>query len=228
MEDAIAPRCGDIGKTRGSSAGRGSPIDLADLAIVNPQEARSIIVLSPERRGPRRRGDQDDPGADPRARTGASEPYHIVAEIQDPTNLEAARLVGGDEAVLIDKSRDDLAPDRADLAAVRAVVVYTELLDFDGDEIYFRERPVARAAGRSARRCSAYEDCSVIGIASAAGDVKLNPPAGHRRSARATGSIAIAEDDSAARDRRAELDGTVDEDAIVARAAARSDRRSGR
>ena len=44
--------------------------------------------------------------------------------------------------MLIDKRETIVAPDRADLAASRALsVVYTELLDFDGDEIYFRDDP---------------------------------------------------------------------------------------
>ena len=89
--------------------------------VVNPQASRSIIVLSPEERGPGRPGDQDRARAHARARSAARSRTAIVAEIQDPKNLEAARLVGGDEAVIVDKSRDDLAADRADRAPVGPV-----------------------------------------------------------------------------------------------------------
>jgi voltage-gated potassium channel Kch len=211
MEDAIRQRCGDLGKTR-VVCRTGSPIDLSDLAIVNPQEARSIIVLS---------GGSDHPDAEviktilalTQAPDRRPEPYTIVAEIQDATNLEAARLVGGSEAVLIDRG-DTIS--RLLVQASRQSglsIVYTELLDFGGDEIYFHENAalVGRTFGES---LFGYETCSVIGVASAGGGVKLNPPAetvieaGDRL-------VVIAEDDSVLATASASR-GTVDGHAIVA------------
>jgi voltage-gated potassium channel Kch len=172
MEDAIQARAGDTGKTR-VVCRTGSPSDLDDLDIVNHQEARSIIVLSPD--------DDDNPDAQviktilaltrgPRRREGR---YNIVAEIENPSNLEAAHLVGGDEAVLIDKQ--DLIS-RLVVQAARqsgASVVYTELLDFAGDEIYFRHDP--SLAGKTfGDALFAYEECTVIGLQSN-GTVALNP-----------------------------------------------------
>ena len=46
MEDLIRAKVGDTANTR-VVCRSGSVIDLADLAVVNPQGARSIIVLSP-------------------------------------------------------------------------------------------------------------------------------------------------------------------------------------
>ena len=100
-------------------------------------------------------------------------PYPIVAEIHDPHSLEAARLVGGDEAVFIDK-RETIS--RLIVQASRqsgASVVYTELLDFEGDEVYFRtdDNLVGKRFGDA---LFAYDDCSVIGLR-LDGSVVLNP-----------------------------------------------------
>lgn len=191
MEDAIRDKVDELRGTR-VVCRTGSPIDLRDLAIVAPDAARSIIVLSP---------DEDEPDASviktilalTRGPNRRKEPYHIVAEIQDATNLEAARLVGGDEAVLIDKS-DTVA--RLIVQTARqsgAAVVYTELLDFDGDEVYFRTDPglVGKTYADAQHH---YECCCVIGIQSQAG-TRLNPPADTLIEAGAS-VIAIAEDDS--------------------------------
>ncbi|MET1038303.1 MAG: hypothetical protein ABW075_08520, partial [Aeromicrobium sp.] len=99
---------------------------------------------------------------------------HIVAEIQDPQNLEAARLVGGDRTVIVDK-RETIA--RLIVQTSRqsgAAAVYTELFDFDGDEIYFHNDP-SLAAGTYGEALTAYETASVIGLVGFDGGVQLNP-----------------------------------------------------
>jgi voltage-gated potassium channel Kch len=210
MEDAIRAKVPDTRNTR-VVCRTGSPIDLDDLEIVSHQSARAIIVLSPESedpdaeviktvlaltRGPRRREDR----------------YHIVAEIQNPDNLEAAYLVAGEEAVIIDK-RETVA--RLIVQTARqsgASVVYTELFDFDGDEVYIHRDE--RLAGKTyADALLAYEDCCVIGLASPDGDVKLNPLPSTSINGHAV--IAIAEDDSRLMAAGA-LSGRVDEASIVA------------
>src|SRR5919202_1464993 len=102
MEDAIRAKLDGAGSTR-IVCRTGSPVDLSDLQVASPQTARSVIVLSPE-------GDPDPDAqviktilALTRSPGRREEPYRIVAEIHDPANMEAARLVGGDEAVLVDK-----------------------------------------------------------------------------------------------------------------------------
>ncbi|MFN2469382.1 MAG: potassium transporter TrkA [Gaiellaceae bacterium] len=210
MEDAIRTKVADMGRTR-VVCRTGSPIDLSDLEIVNPRQARSIVVLSP---------DEEEPDSQviktvlaltqsPRRRP---EPYHIVAEIENPENLEAARLVGGDETVLIDK-RETIA--RLIVQASRqsgASVVYTELLDFDGDEVYFKDDP-ALTGKTFGDALLAYENCTVIGLQTN-GTVALNPP-----SATPIGAgdqiVAIAEDDASLEIGTASS-ARVDEDAIVA------------
>ena len=139
--------------TRGSSAAPATPIDLDDLQLVN--HARGALDHRAVARG------RDDPDAEviktllalTHGPSRRDEPYHIVAEIQDPQNLEAARLVGGDEAVLDRQARDVARLIVQTSRQSGAAVVYTELLDFDGDEIYFRADASAR--GQDLRRGAA-------------------------------------------------------------------------
>lgn len=154
----------------------GSPIDLDDLAIVNPDGARSIIVLSPENAGM----DADSqviktilalvngPERKP-------EPYHIVAEIREPKKRDAARLVGGPELEVI------LASEVITRLTVQTCFqsglsnVYQELFDFDGDEIYLHEEPLL--VGKTfADAVKAFEKSAVIGMHHRDGRIALNPP----------------------------------------------------
>ena len=61
-----------------------------------------------------------------------------------------------------------------------AAAVYTELFDYDGDEIYFLEEH-ASAGTTYAEAQLAFETATVIGLVED-GVSKLNPPPGHRRS----------------------------------------------
>ena len=173
MEDEIRDRVGPTGKTK-IICRTGNPIDVNDLEIVNPHSARSIIILPP---------DDDDSDSstiksilaltnNPNRRR---EPYHIVAELRDPKDMDVARMVGRDETQLV------LAGDLISRIIVQTCrqsglsVVYTELLDFGGDEIYFADEP--RLVGRTfGEALFAYEDSALIGLRFADGRVQLNPP----------------------------------------------------
>ncbi|HEX3050512.1 MAG TPA: TrkA C-terminal domain-containing protein, partial [Aggregatilineaceae bacterium] len=172
MEDAIRSRVGRTGHTR-IVCRTGSPIDLTELEIVNPDGARSIIILS---------GEEQDPDAYVikclLALTNAPGRTHIcpiVAEIRSADNLEVARMVGRDKAILLPVS--DLISRIAVQTCLQSglSVVYMELLDFGGDEIYFKEEPglVGKTLGEA---LLAYETSSVIGLRLHDGQVKLNPP----------------------------------------------------
>lgn len=190
----------------------GSPIDLGDFALVRPEKARSIIVLSPE--------DDPDPDAQviktvlalTKGKDHRDREYRIVAEIHDPANLSAAGLVSGDEAVLIDK-RETIAKLVVHSARQSgASVAFIELLDFKGDEIYLREDPELIGKPFS-EALLAYEECTVMGLIDAGGRVLLNPEP-DRTVAAGERLIAIAADDThlgAAGPRT----GAVDEDAIA-------------
>jgi voltage-gated potassium channel Kch len=191
MEDAIRAQVKHFQTTR-IVCRTGSPINQTDLEIVNPQTAKSIIILSPE---------DDDPDSQvikiilaitnhPDRRP---EPYHIVAEIRSPKHMEIAQMVGRDEAKLV------LASDLISRLTVQTCrqsglsVVYTELLNFEGDEVYFQHEPglVGKTFGEA---LTAYEDSAVMGLQFADGAVKLNPPM-DMRIGPDDKIIAISEDD---------------------------------
>ncbi len=191
MEDALRSKFPDTRNTR-IICRSGNPLDLDDLAVVDPHSARSIIVLAPETENPDIHviksvlAITNNPAR-------KQEPYHIVAEIREPRNLEAAALVGGNEAIYI-QGEDLIARVTAQTCRQSGLsVVYTELLDFDGAEIYFKEEP--GLAGRSYREViAAYEDSTVMGIMTVNGECLLNPP---MDTAFSSGDqvIAITEDD---------------------------------
>lgn len=191
MLDEIAARVPDTRTTR-VVCRSGSPVDPADLEIVNPHAARSIVLLPPE---------TADPDAEviktilavtngPNRRP---EPYHITTVINDRKNLDVAKMVGGDEVAFL--MADDLIA-RVTAQTCRQSglsVAYTELMDYGGDEIYFTSEP-ALTGKTFAEATAAYEDSAVIGVRFAAGGLKLNPP---METVIAAGDklIVIAEDD---------------------------------
>ena len=200
MEDEIRTKVGSTGKTR-VICRTGSPIDLDDLAIVNPYMAKSVIMLMPE---------SDNPDAfvikcmlaltnhPKREALMANRPaafgrLNIVAEMRDPKNLSAARMASKDEAQFLLK--DELVS-RITVQTCRQPglsVVYTELFNFDGDEIYFVEE-LGLVGKTFAEALSAYEDSAVIGMRSAAGVTRLNPPMDTRIAA-GDKMIAVSQDD---------------------------------
>src|SRR5688572_26714372 len=191
MEDDIRAKFPSTRNTR-VICRSGNPLDLDDLAVVDPHSARSIIVLAPEVENPDIHviksvlAITNNPAR-------KREPYHIVAEIRDQKNLEAAALVGGKEAIYV-QGEDLIARVTAQTCRQSGLsVVYTELLDFDGAEIYFKQEPAL--AGRTYREIvAAYEESTVMGLMRATGEVLLNPP---MDTTFASGDqvIAIAEDD---------------------------------
>jgi voltage-gated potassium channel Kch len=195
MEEQIRDFGGSTGRTR-IVCRRGSPMSLGDLEIVSPHTARSIIILAPE-------GDNPDSNviktmlALTNSPNRRAEPYHIVAEIRDPRNIEVARLVGRDEVELV-QIGDLISRIIAQTCRQSGLsIVYTELLDFGGDEIYFHAEPglVGRSFGEA---LLAYEDSAVIGLHRAGSAVQLNPPSDTRIEA-GDRLIVIAEDDDTIR-----------------------------
>jgi len=174
----------------------GNPMDLHDLELVSPHAAKSIIVL-PSR-------DDENPDSqtiktvlaltnNPHRRL---EPYHIVAEIQDAHHLEVAELVGQGEAQFV-LSSEIISRIMVQTCRQSGLsVVYTELLDFQGSEIYFHLE--ASLEGLSfGEVLSRFETSCVIGLLSA-DNVLLCPPMQTRLSSRDV-LIVIAEDDHTTR-----------------------------
>jgi hypothetical protein len=144
------------------------------LEIVSLNTSRSIMILGSE---------EGDPDAgviktllaiahNPNRRQA---PYHIVAEIEKRENIGAAKIAGRDEVELV-LPGDLIARITAQTSRQSGLsVAYVELLDFGGDEIYYQKEPalVGKTFGEA---LSAYEDSAVIGLFSADGAPKLNPP----------------------------------------------------
>jgi ion channel POLLUX/CASTOR len=152
----------------------GSPIDLGDLALASLQTSRAIIVLSPG-------GEDPDTDViktllaitnDPARR---SEPYQVVTEIRDPRNVEVARLASRGEAQLV------LGGELIGRIAAQACrqpglsIVYMELLDFDGDEIYFFAED-SLVGSKFGEALTAFRTSSLIGIVPSGEAPQLNPP----------------------------------------------------
>ncbi|HSB91053.1 MAG TPA: hypothetical protein VLD63_13630 [Anaerolineales bacterium] len=173
MEDALRERVGPTGHTR-LVCRSGNPLDMADLDLISIGTSKSIILLSTEGENP----DAEVVKAilaitnNPQRRP---EPYHIVAEIRDPRNLDVARMVGRDEVelLLVGHLISRMVAQTCRQSGLS--VVYNELLDFGGDEIYFKEEPalVGRTFGET---LSAYETSTVIGVQPSGAAPRLNPP----------------------------------------------------
>nr|MBA2533482.1 NAD-binding protein [Rubrobacter sp.] len=114
--------------------------------------------------------------------------------IKKPENLGVAQMVGREELRLV--AVDDLIA-RITAQTCRQSglsVVYTDLLDFGGDEIYFIREP--RLAGMAfGEAFTAYERCSVLGLRRDDGRILLNPDADTEITTEDE-IILIAEDDS--------------------------------
>ncbi len=214
MEDEIRARVERRGRTR-IICRSGNPIDMTDLEIANPHTAKAIIILPPE-------GDDPDSqvvktilaltnNPDRRA-----EPYHIVTQIHDPKNMEIVRLIGSRDQVQAVLTGELVARVMAQTSRQSGLsVVYTELMNFGGDEIYFKEEPLL--VGKTfAEALLQFEDSAVIGLRFADGRVALNPPM-QTRLGPGDQVIAISEDDNTIRLHNLETI-PLDEEAIAAAA----------
>ena len=172
MEDELRDKVGDTQNTD-VICRTGNPIDVHDLHIANPFETKSIIIL-----------DKDNENSDsqiiktivaivtnPERR---ERPYHITAEMEDKKNFEVAKMVGKDEVELI---LSDEIISRIMVQTSRQSglsVVYMELMDFAGAEIYFMEEP--SLVGKTFREILfSYEDSAIMGIQFADEHVEINP-----------------------------------------------------
>jgi Trk K+ transport system NAD-binding subunit len=174
MEAEIKIHVGDTKNTR-VICRTGNPIDIHDLEIINVHDAKSIIITAPET------GDPDasviktilaitnNPNRKPEPHK-----YHIVAEIRNPKNVRIAKLAGKDEVNLV---IFDYLISRITAQTCRQPglsVVFTELLDFDGDEIYFQEEP--KLVGRTfIEAMFSYNTSTIIGIRKKNGEIKVKP-----------------------------------------------------
>jgi ion channel POLLUX/CASTOR len=175
MEDRVRHRIPDTHNTK-LIFRTGSPLDLTDLEMVNLNEARAILVLSPDgvseedsdasvlkvllaiNKGPAFRG----------------RPHHVIASMRESRNMQVAKLAGGDAIVL---DGDDISARLVVQTARQSKlsVVYHDLLDFGGDELYIVAEPTL--AGRQfGDVLQAYRKGCPVGLVRADGQTTLVPP----------------------------------------------------
>lgn len=173
MEDEIATKVPDLKNTK-VVCRSGSCIDIDDLHMVNPYASKSIIILAPE---------TSDPDINVIKTVLAitnnpdrrEEPYHIVSEMRDLKNVRVGEMVAGEEGVFI-LNNDIISRMLVQTCRQSGLsVVFTELLAFEGDEIYFSNEPklVGKTFGEALHM---YDTSSVIGLYFKEGHAKINPP----------------------------------------------------
>ncbi len=174
MEDAIRERTPNLKNTR-VVCRSGSPIDPSDIELVSPHTARSVIVL-PEGKDPDTYVIKsvlaltNNPNRRP-------EPYHVVTQIRNPVNLEVLRMVGQKDLVQPVLTNDLIARVVAQTSRQSGLsVVYTELMNFSGDEIYFTDLPASLLGKTYGDSVLVYEDSAVMGLKRADGAILMNPP----------------------------------------------------
>jgi len=172
MEDKIKAKIPDF-KTSKIIVRSGNPLISGEIEVVNPNHARSIIILSPDREN-----------ADTfviksvmsftNGKHRKSSPYNIIGEIKDEGNLEAAEVAGNGEAVFVFTSGliSRIAAQTCRQSGLS--VIYSNLIQFEGDELYFNEQ--RELIGKSYKEIlSLYDTSSIIGFFS--NDTALiNPP----------------------------------------------------
>lgn len=173
METALYDALGKLPRIR-LVCRTGSPSSMADLGIVSIQSARSIIILNPDH-------DRADTQlvktllAIRNIPRSSPQPYHIVAQVQTSKTLDVLKLIGQNEVEPL------LTNDLISRIVVQTCrqsglsIIYMDLLNFSGDEIYFKEEPVLRGKTYG-QALLAYNNSTVIGIQHADGTIQLNPP----------------------------------------------------
>lgn len=172
MEEAIHDKIKNFGTTK-IICRSGRPIIMNDLKMVNLHDARSIIVLAPEKKDPDSEviktvlAITNDPGR-------ATNKYHIVAEINDFKNADVCRMVGKDEIEIV-LSTEIISKITAQTCRQSGLsAVYMELLVYEGDELYFQKQPelIGKTYGEA---LFAYDDSSLFGLYTALGETLINP-----------------------------------------------------
>lgn len=170
MEDEVKARASGPRRTR-VVCRSGDPSDPADLELVRPLAAKSVLVLA----------DQD--AGDPQtvktvlALMGFDREFEklkVTAEFLESDSAAALeRAAAGKLGVVV--SNDVISRITAQVCRQAGLsYVFQDLLDFDGDEIYFQAEP--RLTGHTFGDClTLFESSSVIGVRAADGTITLSP-----------------------------------------------------
>jgi len=174
----------------------GSPTMIGDLELVSLGTSKSIIILAPESHP---NGSPMEPHeADTvvlkvllAITKVAGTKLHVVVELSDARSEEVARMVAGKDAALV------VAPPLISRLLVQTgrqsglSMVYSELLDFAGVEMYVAPAPTGKTFREAVL---AYNDSSVLGLLAKDGELLL-PPTFDRALVSGDQLIVISEDD---------------------------------
>ncbi len=175
MDEEIREKIADLQNTKIITRS-GDPLTSDALRIVNPDDAKSIIILS---------SDEGTENPDiyviksvlaltynPKRQ---NKNYHIVAEIRDTENLDAAIVAGKDETSFL-FTQDIIARITAQTSHQPGLsIIYMNLLCYDGDELYFEN--IKSLEGKTFKDAIfAFEDSTVIGMKNSKGEILINPP----------------------------------------------------
>ena len=172
MDDNIRAKITNFKKTK-VICRSGSPTSISDIEIVNPNDSKSIIILPPDK-------EKSDSTtiktilAITNNLNRRKEPFHIITEIKDDKNIEVVKFAGGNEVEVI--STDEIIGKIIVQTSRQSglSMVYTELMDFDGEEIYFNEEKTL--VGKTyLQSLFSYNNSAVIGIQYANGKIEINP-----------------------------------------------------
>lgn len=188
MQDEIESRAEGLGKLKVVTR-TGDPTNPGDLKRVNLSNAKSIIIL-----------DADETGDAKVVSTvlavkavNANPNVRIIAELDDANTAAALQSATNGQVIAV-RSHDVIARVTAQASRQPGLAAVTlDLLDFDGDEIYFQSVPAL--AGKTYRDALlSFNGASVIGLVDDKGIVALNPKQTTKLTA-GSKVIAIAEDD---------------------------------
>ena len=188
MDDTLKSRLGEIKHTKLITR-HGDPTIIHDLRRANVSGARNIIILDEE-------SDSDASVISTILAIQAIDPTSkvpIVAEMDSDLYSEAMRS-SSDRSISFIRSEQIIT--RVTVQSARSAgmtPVLLDLLDFDGDEMYFSE--VKELAGKTyGDALTAFHKASVMGLVRNDGQIVINPPA-HDVIGNGDKIIAIAADD---------------------------------
>ena len=192
VTDEIRRDVKDLGTSR-LVVRSGSPTRVNDLARMNPQDAKSVIVLSPDDDTARAYLVKVVLGLNQLIPAGSA--TTIVAEAEDAEVADALSEVVGPRLNTVISSAI-VARITAQVSRMSGLgAVYQELLDFDGDEMYIVPIPERWVGSSFGQLTLASSKATIIGLERADGTVSLTVEsetivmAGDK-------AIGIAEDDS--------------------------------
>lgn len=188
IEEQIASRIPDLGKTK-IVIRNGDPTNPQDLARTNISKASSIIVLDDDLKG-------DSAIVSTVLSIKSVDPHSITPVIAEMDNrVHASALAEATEGRIVAIQSNEIIS-RVTAQASRQpglAAVILDLLDFEGDEIYFQTVP--QTTGLTYQKAVTYfENASLIGVRTLEGKVLINPDS-RRRFHKGEQVIAIARDD---------------------------------